>query len=125
MLLSEQLKRGPGRPTWVYGTKLRFFTVHSKEWQYARDHGTLTPFYDNITKKFLAKYGWEHNVWEDKECPDPSPEEWANVTDTTGLSTTEIAKRQQHCADVRRVSDIVAVVHQLCTCSSAMNDRWS
>lgn len=123
MLLSEELKRGRGRPSWVYGTKLRFFTVHSREWQDARDHGVLTEFYDNITKKFLAKYGWEHDIWEDKECPDPTPEEWANISDTTGLSPEEITKRQGHFKVVRKVSDIVAVIHRLCTCSPAMLNR--
>lgn len=108
MLLSEELKRGRGRPSWVVGTKLRFFTVHSKEWQDAKDNNCLTAFYNNITKKFIAKYGWAYDIWQDKECPDATPEQWANITDTTGLSPEEIAQRQEYFKDTRKVSNIVA-----------------
>ena len=105
-----------GRPSWVIGAKLRFFLVASDEWQDAKrksqqDAGV---FYTNFTKKFIACFGWHFDFKkDDKEWQEPSPEQWANITDTTGLSEEEAAKRQEYFRDLRKVS---VATEELCTC---------
>lgn len=105
-----ELKRAVGRPTWVYGTKLRLFSVHSKEWSEAKEkgHNTVGTFYTNLTKKFIAIYGWHFDYKEndlDHEWEEPSQERWSNITDTSGLDQSEVDKRLQYYQELRQVSD--------------------
>lgn len=91
--------------SWVIGSISVLFSSSAVEWQRARDAGTVGEFYTNMAHKFIAKYGWD---WKfkpvDKECPDPTPEQWAAVMDHTGLSEAEVAVRQEYYAKLRTVS---------------------
>ena len=105
-----ELKRAVGRPTWVYGTKLCFFLVHSKEWSDARETGpgSVGTFYTNLTKKFIACYGWHFNYKDsdlEEEWQEPTNEAWSNITDTTGLDQSEVERRAQYYRDLRQVRD--------------------
>lgn len=101
-----QLQRKLGRPTWVYGAKLRFFSVASDEWQDAKKKGPqeVGAFYTNITKKFIACFGWHFDYKNsDQEWVEVGPETWADINDTTGLSDEEVEKRKAYFQDLRKV----------------------
>lgn len=96
-----------GRPTWVVGAKLRFFSVVSDEWRDAKKKGSQTVglFYTNVTKKFIACFGWHFDYKNcDMEWTEPSPEQWANITDTMGLTDEEIDNRKAYYGALRKVS---------------------
>ncbi|KAF7983599.1 hypothetical protein HWV62_20501 [Athelia sp. TMB] len=102
-----ELKRAVGRPTWVYGTKLRLFQVHSKEWSEAKDKGSAAvgTFYTNLTKIFIACYGWHFDYKEsdlDHDCVEPTKDIWSAVTDTNGLDQSEVDKRLKYYQDLRQ-----------------------
>lgn len=61
-------------------------------------------FYTNITKQVIAKYKWGWDMKKDKDCPDPSPEEWVLVMDHTGLDEAEVEERNKYFKDLRYVS---------------------
>ncbi|KAF7971989.1 hypothetical protein HWV62_19339 [Athelia sp. TMB] len=93
---------GSGR-SWVCGSKFVLLSSGALEWQAARDQGRepVGRFYTNMAQKFIAKYGWYWDFKLDKDCPDPSPEEWANVLDHTGLEEDEIARRKEYFTKLR------------------------
>lgn len=64
----------------------------------------MSIFYDNITKQFIAKYGWHWDLKLDKDCPDPTPEAWQNIMDHTGVPEAEVILRNVYYADLRKVS---------------------
>ncbi|KZP11770.1 hypothetical protein FIBSPDRAFT_962038 [Athelia psychrophila] len=100
-----QLQRKLGRPTWVYGAKLRFFSVASDEWQDAKKKGPqeVGAFYTNITKKFIVCFGWHFDYKNsDQEWVEVGPETWADINDTTGLSDEEVEKRKAYFQDLRK-----------------------
>lgn len=107
--LEHTVKESKRGRSWVVGSKIILFSSGSGEWQRARDAGTVSEFYTNMAHKFIAKYGWG---WEltscDKECPDPTPEQWATVMDHTGLSEAEIQVRQEYFKKLRTVSATIA-----------------
>lgn len=108
-----------GRRSWATGTKYRLFLMAVGEWQHARDTGTVSIFYTNITKQFIAKYGWGWDIKLDKECPDPSPEEWALVMDHTGISEAEVETRNAYFKMVRYVS----ATHKNVTCTTDIDEQ--
>lgn len=89
---------------WACGSKLTLFTSASEEWQRAKDANSVGIFYTNMTKKFIAKYGWHFDWKLDKVCPDPSPEDWQDIMDHTGLTDAEIEKRNKYYTKLRTVS---------------------
>lgn len=89
---------------WIVGSKFTFFASSAPEWQQARDNDAVGIFYDNITKRFIAKYGWDWDIRLDKDCPDPTPESWEHIMDHTGLSEAEISRRNAHFMDIRKVT---------------------
>ncbi|KAF7980032.1 hypothetical protein HWV62_40160 [Athelia sp. TMB] len=99
------LKRTPGRLPWVRGTKLAFFTAGCKDWQDAKIKGqdAVGVFYTNFTKKLIATYGWHFDLDnEDKDCPEPSQEVWANIQNTAGLDQDEIDRRLAYYTSLRK-----------------------
>lgn len=96
-----------GRPTWVVGLKRTLFESAAPEWQAARDkgHRSAGVFYDNFTKRFIATFGWNFDIWTDKDCPIATEEQWQCIDDHTGLDVAEISKRQKYAKWLRTVSD--------------------
>lgn len=107
--------RPRGRPSWVTGSKLKFLTQFSDEWQRAKDQGpnAVGVFYTNVTKRFVSQYGWHFNRWEDKICkPADDDDAWVNITDHGDLDQEEITCRRQYFQDLRAVSGPT----RTCTC---------
>lgn len=106
------MSRGRGRPSWVTGTKLTFLDRYADEWQKATDEGLVEAgkFYTRITKHFIKKYGWHFDRWSDKQCPDPDPATIDNDEPQDGLTSDEVAARNEYFRKLRRVSLLECVV---------------
>lgn len=105
---SIKLSKSKGRPIWVSGSKFIDLSAGSEEWQRARDSQdpsrAVGEFYTKITQKCIAKYGWSWDYKGDKDCPDPSPDDWANVMDHTGFEQAEIERHNIYFQWLRTVS---------------------
>lgn len=104
--MSEPCPRG--RPSWVTGSVLKFFTSFSADWQRACDKGPLEAgrFYDMITKLFICAFGFKFKRFKDGNAVPAAYDEsrWKTIMDHTGLNDAEIAERHQYQADMRGVS---------------------
>jgi len=99
--------KGPrGRPSWVVGTKFVFLNQYSEDWQSATDQGVVAAgrFYTKITKRFIKKYGWHFNRWEDKECADLDEETIDDEESDPDLDNEELAQRLKYYKELREVS---------------------
>lgn len=98
-----------GRPSWVVGTKLSLFESSLDEWQAAKDKGLVATgiFYDNFTKRFIATFGWGHDLWLDKDCPLAT--QWESVNDHTRLTNAEVEERRQYAKMLRAVSIVAKI----------------
>jgi hypothetical protein len=99
--------RGPrGRPSWVVGTKFVFLNQYSEDWQRATDQGVVVAgrFYTKITKRFIKKYGWHFNRWEDKDCMDLDEETIDDEEAYEGTDNEEIEQRALYYKELREVS---------------------
>ncbi|KAJ7772153.1 hypothetical protein B0H14DRAFT_3164805 [Mycena olivaceomarginata] len=69
-------KARPGKRSWVYGTKLKFFERRKEEWLRASEEKTVSKFYTKIGKLYLIKYGYhvgdDQDLAEDVEDPPDS-----------------------------------------------------
>ncbi|KAF7969250.1 hypothetical protein HWV62_27834 [Athelia sp. TMB] len=102
--LEHSVKGLRGRKSWACGSVRTFLCAGLSDWQQARDsgRGPVGIFYTNITKKFIAKYGWYWDPTVDKECPDPTDDEWANIRDHTGLNEEEVQRRNTYFRELRK-----------------------
>ncbi|KAF7971006.1 hypothetical protein HWV62_22269 [Athelia sp. TMB] len=59
----------PGKKSWVSGTKARFLHSHNNAWISATSQGPdkAVKFYSDVTKLFIKKYGWYHDLEKDLE----------------------------------------------------------
>jgi hypothetical protein len=99
--------KGPrGRPSWVVGTKFVFLSQYSEDWRMATDHGVVVAgrFYTKITKRFIKKYGWHFNRWEDKECADLDEETIDDEESDPDIDNEELAQRSLYYKELREVS---------------------
>jgi hypothetical protein len=98
--------KGPrGRPSWVVGTKFVFLNQYSEDWLRATDQGVVVAgrFYTKITKRFVKKYGWHFNRWEDKECEDLDEDTMDDEDLHEGVDNEEIVLRSAYYKELREV----------------------
>ncbi|KAJ7077510.1 hypothetical protein B0H15DRAFT_805155 [Mycena belliarum] len=74
----KNVGKKPGKDSWVNGTKLAFFEHYKQRWEAAGDNPG--PFYSEMVKRFILKYGWESCYSErgydlDTDTPDPTDED--------------------------------------------------
>lgn len=101
--------KGPrGRPSWVTGTKFTFLNQYSEDWRKATDEGVVIAgrFYTTITKRFIKKYGWHFNRWEDKECNDIDEESLDDEEPDDGVDNEERERRAAYYGQMREVNMI-------------------
>ncbi|KAJ7740332.1 hypothetical protein B0H16DRAFT_1758051 [Mycena metata] len=92
----------PGKPSWVWGTKLTFFTARKNEWLVASQNNGSGGFYTKAAKLFAVKYGFELEDNEDFEFDVADPPDWvANKVVNERLSPEETAFRQKTHAKLR------------------------
>ena len=99
--------KGPhGHPSWVVGTKFVFLNQYSEDWQRATDQGVIVAsrFYTKITKRFIKKYGWHFNRWEDKECMDLDEKTIDDEEAYEGTDNEETTRRSLYYKELREVS---------------------
>jgi hypothetical protein len=99
--------KGPcGCPSWVVGTKFTFLNQYSEDWQKATDQGVVIAgrFYTQITKRFIKKYGWHFNRWEDKDCEDLDEETMDDEDSHEGVGNEECEQRLAYYEQLREVS---------------------
>ncbi|KAJ7433026.1 hypothetical protein B0H11DRAFT_2377168 [Mycena galericulata] len=86
----------PGKPGWVFGTKLAFFKKHEKAWRDAQGDGgaAVSKFYDNFANLFHLKYGYDMGDQEDLEVDVADPTDpSARHPDAEGLPQAEADRR--------------------------------
>ncbi|KAJ7098189.1 hypothetical protein B0H15DRAFT_1009918 [Mycena belliarum] len=71
----KNVGKKPGKDSWVNGTKLAFFERYKQRWELAGDNPG--PFYSEMAKRFILKYGWDSCYSErgfdlDTDTPDPT-----------------------------------------------------
>lgn len=111
--MSEPCPRG--RPSWVTGQVLKFFTSFSDDWQRACDRGHLEAgkFYDNVTKHFICAFGFDFKRFEDGDAVPAVYDEsmWKSIMDHKGLDDAEIDRRREYQTTLRLVSRHIFNVH--------------
>ncbi|KAJ7737475.1 hypothetical protein B0H14DRAFT_3516294 [Mycena olivaceomarginata] len=69
----------PGKPSWVYGTKLAFFTAYKEDFIAAAEIKETGAFYMRIAKLYLKKYGyntaWAEDLEEGQDTADDTDED--------------------------------------------------
>ncbi|KAJ7092022.1 hypothetical protein B0H15DRAFT_799760 [Mycena belliarum] len=86
----------PGKVSWVHGTKLEFFSSRADAWMRSQETGgaAVTKFYDDLTKLYLMKYGYDMKDDEDLDTDIPDPTD-PNAPDpeAQGLGAEEAVRR--------------------------------
>ncbi|KAJ7786799.1 hypothetical protein B0H14DRAFT_3506384 [Mycena olivaceomarginata] len=92
----------PGKPSWVWGTKLKFFDARKDEWAVASRKKVAGEFYIKMAKLYTAKYGFLLDDDEDFECDVADPPDWvANKVVNERLTPEETKFRQDYHAKFR------------------------
>ncbi|KAJ7888390.1 hypothetical protein B0H14DRAFT_2562359 [Mycena olivaceomarginata] len=69
----------PGKPSWVYSTKLAFFTAYKEDFIAAAEIKETGAFYTRIAKLYLKKYGyntaWDEDLEEGQDTADDIDED--------------------------------------------------
>jgi hypothetical protein len=64
----------PGKPSWVFGTKLKFFSSCKDQWLEAVELKKVGDFYDAMTRLYILKCGynlaWLADLEEDIKDPE-------------------------------------------------------
>jgi hypothetical protein len=95
----------PGRVSWAWGTKFKFFDSRKNEWLLAHQKKTAGTFYTKMTKLFTVKYGWHLEDDEDFEVDVTDPPDWvANKVVNEQLTPEEEKYRQEFHTTFRTVS---------------------
>ncbi|KAK7027581.1 hypothetical protein R3P38DRAFT_3190456 [Favolaschia claudopus] len=90
----EALKK-PGKPGWIWGTKLEFFSSRKDEWLAAVEKNTTGDFYRKMAKLYTWKYGFDLKDEHDFECDVEDPPDWlADHVANEKLSAAETTRRQ-------------------------------
>ncbi|KAE9395574.1 hypothetical protein BT96DRAFT_997495 [Gymnopus androsaceus JB14] len=102
MTRRKMYKKKPGKKSWVFGTKLDFFTRHQADWETAQAAGRekASHFYTLITKKYLVKYGNLPSM-EDLREDTPDPEDDALDLGWDELDEEELEQHQKDFAQLR------------------------
>jgi hypothetical protein len=109
--------RKPGKPSWIWGTKAKFFEARKEVWvtvaekkmpgeKKAAAAGTAVgDFYSKMAKLYLVKYGYDLADKQDFEFDVEDPPDWvANHVSNDKLPAEESKKRQQEYEKVKEVS---------------------
>lgn len=108
---NSKSNRGPrGRPSWVVGTKLVFLDQYSADWQLATDQGLVVAgkFYTKVTKRFIKKYGWHFDRWQDKQCADLDQE---TIDDDEVEEDVENVERERRSAYYNQLREVSASIY--------------
>lgn len=104
----------PGKKSWVFGTKLQFFSSRKDAWLAATQNSDKVKagkFYDKMAKLYIKKYGTEMGWFEDLEedIDDPCEEDVdeAGAEDLEDLSEEEAERRSKFFKELRTVSKFV------------------
>lgn len=66
-------RRAPGRKSWIYGTKLKFFESRKDEWLSAAQKSKAGAFYTKVARLYRLKYGdlaEDDDLEEDTDDPE-------------------------------------------------------
>lgn len=101
------LKRG--KKSWVFGTKLKFFSSRKDTWVTAsaggKDKLGAGKFYDKMAKLYMKKYGemdWMDDLEEDTE--DTSEDDLNDSEEVENLDEEEAERRSKFFRELRSVS---------------------
>jgi hypothetical protein len=95
----------PGKPSWIWGTKLTFFERRKDEWLTAHEHKLAGAFYTKMAKLYIVKYSCHLGADEDFACDVADPPDWvANKIVNERLSPEETKFRQEYHTTLRDVS---------------------
>ncbi|KAJ7017499.1 hypothetical protein C8F04DRAFT_1279277 [Mycena alexandri] len=95
----------PGKPSWVWGTKLTFFEKQKDLWVATSATTGVGDFY---TQVFTAKYGFELRDEEDFEHDVEDPPDWVGQRVVNKvLSAEETKKRQDYHKKLREYGNLV------------------
>ncbi|KAJ7024806.1 hypothetical protein C8F04DRAFT_1192100 [Mycena alexandri] len=104
---SDEPAAKPGKPSWIWGTKLKFFESRKSEWVKASEgkggEGTGA-FYTKMAKLYTTKYGFDLGADEDFERDVSDPPDWvADKVVNEVLTAEETAKRQEFHSKLREL----------------------
>ncbi|KAJ7030304.1 hypothetical protein C8F04DRAFT_1264069 [Mycena alexandri] len=95
----------PGKMSWIFGTKLVFFSARAQEWKDASENGNLALglFYTKITNLYILKYGYDLEDDEDvaEDTADPTDPD-AVIPGSENLTQEEADRRSGINATIRR-----------------------
>jgi hypothetical protein len=95
----------PGKVSWAWGTKLKFFDKRKTTWVTAHKGKMAGDFYTKLTKLYLVKYGYHLADEEDFEVDVADPPDWvANKVVNEVLTEEESTFRQEYYGRFRDVS---------------------
>jgi hypothetical protein len=100
-------KEKPGKTSWVYGTKLKFFEARRDKWLAATDDSKTGAFYTRMARLYTLKYGYNLGDNEDLavDIEDPPDEEADRVVNE--LVDEEVAiDRAKHFKKLREVCGV-------------------
>jgi hypothetical protein len=101
-------KRGP--PSWVWGTKLRFFELRKDDYETASEK-VAGSFYTKMSKLYIVKYGYELGDDKDFAVDVADPPDWvANKVVNEKLTPEEEKFRQEFYTKLRDVSISISLV---------------
>ncbi|KAJ7712788.1 hypothetical protein B0H16DRAFT_1479102, partial [Mycena metata] len=97
-----EAKAAPGRQSWVWGTKLEFFSKRKAHWLKQAEDGQAGAFYTKMMKLYIKKYGYNLADDEDFEfdVADP-PDEAANKVIHERLTAEEQDSRAKYTKNLR------------------------
>jgi hypothetical protein len=97
----------PGRASWIWGTKLKFFESRKDDWLKAHEHKVAGAFYTKMAKLYIIKYGCHLAADDDFAYDVADPPDWvANKVVNERLSPEETTFRQEYHTILRDVSAI-------------------
>lgn len=98
-------RRAPGRKSWIYGTKLKFFESRKDEWLSAAQKEKSGSFYTKVARLYLLKYG---DLAEDddleEDIDDPEDDTLELEMEDEGLSAQEREDAQKKFKKLREVN---------------------
>ncbi|KAJ7170447.1 hypothetical protein C8R43DRAFT_944959 [Mycena crocata] len=100
-------KGTPGKPSWIWGTKLVFFESRKDQWLQASEaEGGPGAFYTKVTRLYMLKYpeGMRDNQDLERDIPDPPDALARRVVNSNEPSDVVRARAKDH----KRIRDRVA-----------------
>jgi hypothetical protein len=100
-------KARPGKVSWIWGTKLAFFSKRKADWLREAEAKRAGPFYTKMAKLFVKKYG--HHLADDQDfdvdVADP-PDSAADEVVHEVLTEEEQEFRAEHHKTLRTVRQL-------------------